>query len=621
MHDEYWMPWRPLYEGYAALAWAVGVGISLGLAAVTELPAGPFLVMAAISAGLALARAIPAYRLWRWKRHLRPRAIDFITLEQLQRLRRKYPGMVWLGAGFEWTARHAQRVYEIMALQSGQVGSPGEATRGTIGVPWLHGVGAHAEPILLPIEHQAGHILLVGTTRSFKTKLLLLIIVQAVLRGEPVIVIDPKGDREVRRTMQAACRLAGRPQAFVYFHPAFPDRSTRIDPLKNFSNATEIASRVSALIPSESEGSDPFKAFAWNALNNIVNGLLEVGERPNLLKLRHYVEGGVNELLLRALRRYSERYLPDGNSRLASYLPKGRSQNPDALLTAWLRFYTDVIAKTRPSPTLEGLITMVQHDRVHFSKMVASLIPMLGMLTSPPLDALLSPDPTDADDPRPLTDTARLIENNQVAYIGLDSLTNATVGSAIGSLLTADLTAAFGTRYNFASQFRPVTIVIDEAAEALNEPLIAMLNKAGGGGARLVLATQTLGDLEARLGSEAKARQVLGNVNSLIAGRVRDAKTQQYIAEGLPKTRVRVVQPSQGATSDASHPVLFSGGYQEAVQETEAALFAPEWLGLMPNLEYIGTLGGGRIIKARLPVLDLPDPPPDPAPPPALEKL
>ena len=52
MHDEYWMPWRPLYEGYAALAWAVGVGISLGLAAVTELPSGPFLVMAAISAGL-----------------------------------------------------------------------------------------------------------------------------------------------------------------------------------------------------------------------------------------------------------------------------------------------------------------------------------------------------------------------------------------------------------------------------------------------------------------------------------------------------------------------------------------------------------------------------------------
>ena len=48
---------------------------------------------------------------------------------------------------------------------------------------------------------------------------------------------------------------------------------------------------------------------------------------------------------------------------------------------------------------------MVQHDRVHFSKMVASLIPVLGMLTSPPLDGLLSPDPTDADDPRRLTDT------------------------------------------------------------------------------------------------------------------------------------------------------------------------------------------------------------------------
>jgi conjugal transfer pilus assembly protein TraD len=47
---------------------------------------------------------------------------------------------------------------------------------------------------------------------------------------------------------------------------------------------------------------------------------------------------------------------------------------------------------------------------------------------------------------------------------------------------------------------------------------------------------QTLGDIEARLGSPAKARQVLGNINNLIAGRIRDAEAQQYIAESLPKT-------------------------------------------------------------------------------------
>ena len=179
------------------------------------------------------------------------------------------------------------------------------------------------------------------------------------------------------------------------------------------------------------------------------------------------------------------------------------------------------------------------------ARLVASLIPVLGMLTSAPLDGLLSPDPADADDPRRLTDMAQLLEHQQVAYLGLDSLANNTIGSAIGSLLIADLTATIGARYNYSADFKPVTIVIDEAAEALNDPLIALLNKGAGGGARLVLATQTLGDIEARLGSPAKARQVLGNVNNLIVGRIRDAETQQYLAESLPKTRIRLLQPSQ----------------------------------------------------------------------------
>jgi len=46
----------------------------------------------------------------------------------------------------------------------------------------------------------------------------------------------------------------------VHFHPAFPAESVRIDPLHSFNRATELASRVAALIPSET-GNDPFKIF------------------------------------------------------------------------------------------------------------------------------------------------------------------------------------------------------------------------------------------------------------------------------------------------------------------------------------------------------------------------
>jgi len=135
------------------------------------------------------------------------------------------------------------------------------------------------------------------------------------------------------------------------------------------------------------------------------------------------------------------------------------------------------------------------------------------MLTSGHLGRLLSPNEADHDDPRHITDTARIIRYGQVAYIGLDSLSDAMVGAALGSILLADLTAVAGDRYNYGVGLRPVNIFIDEAPEVLNDPLIQLLNKGAGANLRLALATQTFGDIVARTGSEAKARMVLGLKN------------------------------------------------------------------------------------------------------------
>jgi conjugal transfer pilus assembly protein TraD len=140
----------------------------------------------------------------------------------------------------------------------------------------------------------------------------------------------------------------------------------------------------------------------------------------------------------------------------------------------------------------------------------------MNMLTSGTLGPL-SPDPNDIDDTRPITDSARIINQAQVAYIGLDSLSDGMVGSAIGSILLADLASVAGGRYNYGLDNRPVNIFVDEAAEVINDPCIQLLNKGRGAKFRLSIATQTFADFAARTGSEAKARQILGNVNNLIA--------------------------------------------------------------------------------------------------------
>ncbi|WP_291987256.1 hypothetical protein [Candidatus Accumulibacter sp. ACC007] len=122
------------------------------------------------------------------------------------------------------------------------------------------------------------------------------------------------------------------------------------------------------------------------------------------------------------------------------------------------------------------MISTSEHNREHFQNMVASLIPILSMLTSDPLHALLSPD-SEPGHERLVTDMSKIIHGNKVVSIGLAALADSTVGSAIGSILLADLAAVAGDRYNYAiDSLTPVTLFIDEAAnlEMLRKELRGM---------------------------------------------------------------------------------------------------------------------------------------------------
>lgn len=433
---------------------------------------------------------------------------------------------------------------------------------------------------------------------THNTRLYDLLITQAILRGECVIIIDPKGDHGLAENARKACEYMGQPDRYVYFHPAHPDKSACIDPLKNWNRKTELASRVSALIPSEG-GGDPFQAFGWKVLNDIVNGLILTGERPNLLRLRRYVESSPESLVEKALERHFDINVEDWRTRCAPYMKRFKDQR----VMAYINFYRDFVIHDFPMPELEGLISTFEHNRDHFQKMIASLIPILSMLTSAPLKDLLSPEFEPGHD-RVVTDMARIIRDKKVAYIGLDSLADGTVGSAIGSILLADLTAVAGDRYNYGlSEIVPVNLFIDEAAEVINDPTIQLMNKAGGAQFRVNIATQTFADFASRLGDENKARQVLGNANNKIALRVLDKETQEYIAEGWPKIKVKTMGVRYGHNVNTQIHDEYSASYQEQITETEADLFPAAMLGELPPLHYIAKFSGGRTVKGRIPIL------------------
>lgn len=554
----------------------------------------PFQALTLLAAGMTLYRLPGALRHSHRRAKLAGLPQRFLTPTELARERRARPGDLWLGWGFDWSSDHAQLALDLIRAGPHRLVS-GDAD--TLGAHWLHGLAEREAPVWLPIAHSAGHILIVGTTGAGKTRLLDLLVTQAVLRGEAVVILDPKGDAELQAAARRAC--GDQPGRFVSFHPAFPARSHRLDPLHSFNRATELASRIAAILPSET-GNDPFKNFSQMALSHVIGGVLAAGERPNLLMLRRYLEGGVEALVERVLRAYLKTHAPNWDPDHSRTLAK--AQDTSARARALVRLYQEQLRPSRPSTVIDGLVSLFEHDKVHFSKMVASLFPLLNMLTAGELGPLLSPDSDDPQDPRPITAMARILDRAQVAYIGLDSLSDTLVGSAIGSILIADLAAVAGDRYNYTPQPPPVNVFIDEAAEIVNDPLIQLLNKGRGAGLRLTIATQTFADFAARTGSEAKARQLLANLNTLIALRVLDAETQEYVTASLPKTRLKTLMRTQ-ATSTQRNPLEHSGNVGERLMEEEAELFQPALLGQLPNLHYIARLAGGRLVKGRLPIL------------------
>lgn len=412
-------PWRKVYEWPMTVTWLGASALTLAVTKTLPVPTRFGVATSLLCAGLGAYRATQAWKRSQDTTRVRLAEKQFIDIPAMIDLARHAHGRtsLWLGKGFQWTDIEASRMHAL--INGGLAAQLGKDALHKEGAYWLHGL-AKEEDVELDLSMLEGHTLIVGATGVGKTRLFDLLIAQAIVRGEPVIIIDPKGDHGLAENARRVCESLGQPDRFIYFHPAHPDRSACIDPLRNWNRKTELASRIAALIPSET-GADPFTAFGWKVLNDIVNGLIATGQRPNLVQLRRYIEGGPDDLLLKALRLHFKTKVPDWESRVSSFVKQYKGNQ----LLAYISFYKEIVIHDAQSVDLDGLISTYEHNREHFQKMVASLIPILSMLTSDPLTELLSPD-FEPGHEKQVTDMARVIRSDKVLYTGLDNLADAT---------------------------------------------------------------------------------------------------------------------------------------------------------------------------------------------------
>ena len=622
--------WRPAYEFIAALVWFavalvyLGIGRRFdGLIAYSGLLSIPL-------TGLGFYRLLQAVRIWNFKCRLWSPSPVFSTVQSVL-AKQKKRGALWLGWGFTWEPLHAKRLRVISSLDEQQTKPPPAYLRlrqwlnlsvpnhTTDGFHYVHGVGDREEDIYVDYESLRGHTYIVGTTGAGKTRTFEILIAEAVARGGPVIVLDPKGDIDLRDRCHAEARRHGRQADFRFFSPTLPQASMRLNPLQNYARSSQIANRIASLLP-RGGNSSAFRDFAWRAINVVVDGLLQSGSDPNLMNLRRYVEGDIDGLIVKAV----ERYLTDIAHREARFLgwqsevrtlvgslKQGGSVSLDRdtsiRAVAVATYYTQSVKPRYPDKTIDAMLSIMLHDRAHYSKLISNLIPLLEQLTSGPLSQLLSPNCDDAEDVRTIENFQKLIDKNSIVYINLDTLADSIVGSAVGSLFLADLTSVAAARYaSEATNLPPVSVFVDEAAEMINDAFIQNLNKGRGAGFELYIASQTIADFVAKMGDPALAMQALGNTNTTIALRIKDPDTRKFASSLFGETHF--AETSSGHSASTIHPAEnldFGGTVSKTQQRKDLQVVSEDALGKLPNLHYFASLPGGKRIKGRIPIMPI----------------
>ncbi|PMR78727.1 type IV conjugative transfer system coupling protein TraD [Billgrantia endophytica] len=506
------------------------------------------------------------------------------------------------------------------------------------GMPRLHGIEPHETDVTLPLGERVGHSLVLGTTRVGKTRLAELFITQDIRRKnaagehEVVIVFDPKGDADLLKRMYVEAKRAGREGEFYIFHLGWPDISARYNAVGRFGRISEVASRIAGQLSGEGD-SAAFREFAWRFVNIIARALVELGQRPDYLLIQRHVIN-IDALFMEYAAHFFSRTDPKAWDVIVQLEATLNDKNmPRNMIGREKRVVAieQYLSQVRVyDPVLDGLRSAVRYDRTYFDKIVASLLPLLEKLTTGKTAQLLAPNYSDLDDPRPIFDWMQIIRKRAVVYVGLDALSDAEVAAAVGNSMFSDLVSVAGHIYKFgvddglpgasADTKVPINVHADEFNELLGDEFVPMVNKGGGAGLQITAYTQTLSDIEARIGNRAKAGQIVGNFNNLFMLRVRETSTAELLTQQLPKVEVYTTALMSGATdsSDPHGKTDFTSNTLDRISTSSVPLIEPAHVVGLPKGQCFALIEGGNLWKIRMP---LPAPDPDEAMPRDLQEM
>lgn len=551
---------------------------------------------------------------------------------------------LFLGKGFRWRPSHTQKLHQIKQVKNEkfmQRGSCYQAVRRFCqnhehirlakwlnkrsklnpfrpdppvgGSPFLHGVGEEDKLIYIPQDVRVGHTFVVGTTRVGKTRLASILINQDIRNGDAVIVVDPKGDQDLVRDMIAACEVSGRVDDFKIVHLGFPNQSARYNPLKNYDQISEVATRITDAISAEGEGKQ-FAAFAWKYVNIVAICLEEMKQPITYQSIAFYISR-LDQLLMTYADTILPNHYPNYHQNIEEIIEEhdskigknNKTKSPMERHQAVTQYVKEHINRTIKNNNAEALHDQILidlydaaiMDKHYYDKITASVGPVLSEINKSNASKVLSSKAEPGD-----IELMDVIKNKKVLYIGLDSLTNPNIAQAVGKAFLSDLVSTAGKIYKEPNARYTLNLHCDELSEIIQDSFVKILNKAGGAGFQVTAYAQTIQDMEVALGSRAKAEVSEGNFNTLIMLRIKNEETANLLVKVLPQVGV-VGHTQVSMVNDTPHGddgVYFNTTNEDRVQTSSVPMIGVDDIVSLPKGQAFMIVNGGEVYKIRIPL-------------------
>ena len=552
-------------------------------------------------------RALQAWRIKRYHRRLRQMPYYAMNTTDIP-LSKKW---LFIGRGFRWLPHHTQRLHQIKQVQNEHFTRPTKHND-LGGQSYLHGLGDEDKPVFIPQNIRTGHTFVVGTTRVGKTRLASVLINQDIRNGDAIIVVDPKGDLELVRDMYSACFAANRLDDFRIVHLGFPELSAHYNPLKNYDQVSEVATRITDAIAAEGEGKQ-FAAFAWKYVNIVAICLEEMHQLITYKSIAFYISR-LDQLLMAYADTILPQRFPDYHDKINHIIntdckidKHGRSTPPMDRTKAVANYLKDHITNTITSGNVESLHDQIlidlydaaTLDKHYYDKITASVGPVLSEINKSNATNVFSFHQSTCE-----IELMDVIKQKKVVYIGLDSLTNPNVAQAVGKAFLSDLVSTAGKIYKESNANYRLNLHCDELSEIIQDSFVKILNKAGGAGFQVTAYAQTKQDLEVALGSRAMAEVTEGNLNTLIILRVKNEETANLLIKILPQVGV-IGHTQVSMVNDTPHGedgVYFNTTNEDRVQTSAVPMIEVNDIISLPKGQAFVLVNGGELYKVRIPL-------------------